>query len=244
MRLFFICCLLFFALAVNSQELNIKGVGIIQPALLGEFPETDFQKKYIELELLDERQELTGDCLYRQLNPKGNMETFIILNNGKREKIEYNASGFVWVGYKSHCLQFYGGNNIGYKILLNNKQYWLQINALDAYGFKCIYWTEYFQKTDSKFIVVNYNMNLRTKPSLIAEKITLLKINRYSNNYHQMRMTGSFNGAWAKVEVSFWNDMDHYCSDYKNPIKKSVGWIKYIDDEGFPNLYNIPIPSG
>jgi len=163
----------------------------------------------------------------------------LFIPNKKRPEIEH--SSFVWTGYKSFCFQYLDGKDAYLKIKLNKEYYWLNQNEIGQYNFKPTLWLEYLTNLNSELLTANVNLNLRAYPSTQASKIKLLEINRYSEKRHYMKMTGKTKGAWAEVEVNLYKD---FCGNSKEVPQTLIGWIKVIDDDGSPNIFNVPSPCG
>ncbi|GJM33713.1 MAG: hypothetical protein DHS20C18_27140 [Saprospiraceae bacterium] len=228
-----------------SQEENIKGIGMITPEILvsDEAYPSGEETQVIKLNLYNHQYTPSGDYLIKEKNDHQIVETYLVSSQGTRNPIQHETSALVWTGYKSHAMQYFKIQNGFLEVRLNGKNYWLNQEESTQLGFKAVSWKTYYENCKSTTITANYNMNLRSKPDKDSKKIMLLKINRYNTDfYHLMSMTGNFQGNWAEVEVSIWNNTDGYCKNPDNPTKKVTGWIKYLDDTGFPNLFDVPTP--
>ena len=79
-------------------------------------------------------------------------------------------------------------------------------------------------------------MNLRSSADKNSSKISVIEKNTGANHtFHVINLKGIFEGNWAEVEVKFWNNNQAFCNSDK-PTKNLRGWIKYLDDKGYPNI--------
>lgn len=240
-----IASLFLFCFNINAQEEPIKGIGFISPEIILSDEVYDMNVKDKEIKLYIAPNLFSGDRII-QRRRTGKLseyfETVFVDTEGNEDYLKPRSTHTVWTGYKSHSLQYYTLHDGFYKVVVNEQVYWLNQAEMQEMGFEHQSWQEYYQGTDSKALTANYNLNLRTAPDSEAEKIILLTINRYNKEfYHQLQMTGNFQGNWAEVEVSIYESMDARCRS-KQVEKKLKGWIKYLDDSGYPNIYYIPTP--
>ena len=236
---YLICILIStFTFASIAGQKNVDGIGLVQPNFL--HVEEPSGPTYLTLELYETPGSHSGDCIVREQEGSSNSKITLVENNGSESKLDFSTSGLVWTAYKSHSLQFYDEVALFVQIKLNGRKYWVAKEELAKYGFMSITWKDYFNETESKSIEVRFNMNLRDKPGLAGKKIELIQKNGPNVAFHKMKMTGRFAQNWAEVEVLYYQDLDQYCSGKTAEIKKVIGWIKYLDDTGFPNLFDTP----
>ncbi len=84
----------------------------------------------------------------------------------------------------------------------------------------------------------NSCLNLRKGPSTSDGVIRCISSNKSSTKQFSHFSLLETKGAWAKVEVSTYIMTDEAQSecDY-NESSREVGWIKALDDNGFPNIW-------
>ncbi len=228
------CCKLF------SQE-SIDGIGLVTPTLVivdWDYTGMQFEDlKSFKIDLYDGNEVkpshfLKADTILSNLSIQYN----IYDQKGYKESLDLSLSSFFWHGIKSYSLQFYRVKGGLFQVKLNNKYYWIKQDDLKKNGYEGLTWEEYFKNVNSG-IIVRYNMNLRTSASTNSSKVSILKKNAEDADYpfHVIDIKGRFEGNWAEVEVKIWSTNETYCNSEK-PIKKLNGWIKYIDDKGYPNI--------
>ena len=228
MKLPFIITLILFSFSSFAQE-NIKGIGYIYFEVTGEI---DIDTSIIEFDLYTNPNERSSAVLKRE-SYKNYYISNIIDSKGGVEKIDYYTSGLFLTGYKALSLQYYEEKNGFLSVKINGKHYWLSVRDLDANKIKYTSWRTYFKQPDFDGIQVLYNMNLRIAPDANANKIMLVE----RGNTHFIKMLGNFQGNWAEVEVRFWNGQTSRWTPRTEECYRVRGWIKYLDDSGFPNLH-------
>lgn len=87
-------------------------------------------------------------------------------------------------------------------------------------------------------------LNLRKVPSINGEKIACIRGNDWSENSQTRVKILEVSDKWAKLEVRLMvldqeaidNGFEGECWPFKLD-RELTGWIKFIDDDGFPNLW-------
>jgi len=248
-KLTLLCVYLFFQISmlVLAQEENLESIGIITKEII--YAESYITNRKLpdlesDLKLYNEPSFFSGKRIVQQWEIRGKgaiLFTSIIDENGNKKRPEIEHSSFVWTGYKSFCFQYSEAKDGYLKIKLNKEYYWLNQNEIEQYNFKPILWLDYLTNIHSNTLTANINLNLRAYPSVQASRIKLLEINRYGEKMHYMKMTGKTKGAWAEVEVNLYKD---FCGNSKEVPQTLIGWIKVIDNDGSPNIFNVPSPCG
>jgi len=240
----YIFSLLLLAVTTIIAQENIHGIGILQPHfILGEQVMASDPSYFLQFELYDKNGFATGHCLERSVQDNDSYEVIFIDKNGSRSFVTFKNTGLVWTGYKSMSLQFYEHDNMFTKVFVNNQEYYLSDREIIKNGFQKASWETYFDYAARDFNEVIYNLNLRDQPSINGSRIALIQKNRGNKNYHRIKLLGQREGQWLKVECLWWNSFKEACSQ-KSPHNRKVGWIKYIDNSRYPNIFNIPIPCG
>jgi len=84
-------------------------------------------------------------------------------------------------------------------------------------------------------------LNIRTQPKQSAEKLHCAIGNDWYPNYEIVLYVNKIEGNWAEVvyrELHPENDYPNNDEDCYWKVKnKKIGWVKAIDDRGFPNIW-------
>ncbi|MEZ4773195.1 MAG: hypothetical protein R3D00_08430 [Bacteroidia bacterium] len=139
-------------------------------------------------------------------------------------EINYDASGLIFFEEKdgflrilSHTLQ---------------KPAWIKIANLRACHLKPVRWMDHILQIGSSLFHPHDTiaLNLRKSPSPSGEKITSMKGDTYL-----IAFTGNRQGLWAEVEVTLYDI--HPCEGDAKIQNTWKGWVKLMDDAGFPNIW-------
>ena len=227
-------------------QIEKLGIGLITPPLLiVDLDHAGFGFNDIgeyELELYDSPGMPSGKCLVQQkITNNQTLDYFVLEGDGQRRPIIKENGSFIWLRPKSYTLVYFQSNryqNTYFKIKINNKTYWLNKNNLSHFGFTNKNWDPYLRYNKQALEVV-YNMNLRSSPSANTKKLDLIKINGdQEERYHSIFFTGEFRGGkWAEVKIQFWKNRTACCSK-TGEVQETIAWLKYIDNDGSPNLIN------
>lgn len=186
------------------------------------------------------------------LNIKTPRETIEFYDNSTRIWIE--SYDLEWVGnYNNELLKVKLSQSSNYyTVLWKHKKggYFvskdeLYKNGAIFYTYKDLLFDTSIELNDRRFfewsnIGVNLNKNclrLRTSPDTDSEIITCVQGNDWENTKTTHMKILSSQGDWAHVEVTtlVFADDDGDCpSQVENKWK---GWLKAIDDNGFPNIW-------
>ncbi|MFK7770662.1 MAG: hypothetical protein AB8F94_00930 [Saprospiraceae bacterium] len=135
---------------------------------------------------------------------------------------DYEIDGFIVLQEKDSFIQilpFDGG-----------EESWASIAEIEKEGAKYQSWKDFMITSNRNFFTSDYGMNLRVSPTIEAEKILTVKGDQF-----EIKLTGKTEGLWGEVMVEEY-DSD-YCSSPRNLVKEHRGWLKLLDDKGFPNLW-------
>jgi len=132
-------------------------------------------------------------------------------------------------------LQYYKQKNGFIQVKIIQENYWINLNDLADKGGKIISWQSYFSNIDHNRIRVLYTMNLRTAPTAKSDRVMIVREFQERQGLHLVEMTGKFDGNWAEVNIHIWENSD-YCEN-RNSERIVKGWMKYLDDKGFPNIF-------
>jgi hypothetical protein len=138
-----------------------------------------------------------------------------------------------------YCLKYFERKGDLVKVLVNTteKGLWISLTELNYLRFVPRTWMDIFiDKKTFFFSQVGVGINLRSEPDQKSKKITLLKGNHYA-----ISLTGKTEGLWAEVNVGHYDNFP--CSaktSSQKPSEERNGWIKVIDDAGYPNIWFYP----
>lgn len=107
---------------------------------------------------------------------------------------------------------------------------WVSIAELAKTSSKYSSWITFMSNSQEHFYALSYGMNVRAQPNAKAERITTAKGENFD-----IRLTGATEGLWAEVIILEY-DSD-YCDNDRKLIKESRGWMKVLDDAGYPNIW-------
>jgi hypothetical protein len=119
------------------------------------------------------------------------------------------------------------------RVLQNNLglQAWMNLEDLWKVGFVFQPWMDFILDQDEIYHPhEEYGMNLRAGPGTQYDRLVTLKGDRYS-----IELTGQTDERWAEVEVI--ENTAHPCEGGSPTGRKWTGWLKLIDDKGFPNIW-------
>lgn len=117
------------------------------------------------------------------------------------------------------------------KIFSKNGEQDVWISLIEVSQTQTIYrpWIKYMTGTSAPLFALNYGMNVREQPDAKATKIVTAKGEKFN-----IEPTGRTNGLWAEVIIKEYDN--DYCSK-RNLIKEYQGWMKILDNEGYPNIW-------
>lgn len=113
---------------------------------------------------------------------------------------------------------------------------WIAIKDLKRAGFKPETWQSYLQRKGQDFHMLppdRFALNLRSQPNASSEKLQPLRGDAFD-----IRLTGTHKGLWAEVKVVEFTE--HECVGGTPTGRQWTGWLKLLDDAGFPNIWYYP----
>lgn len=164
----------------------------------------------------------------------------IIDNKGLDQELSKVKSGLISAEfgvYHADVLGCYEEKNGFVRVKMNDKNYWISLDDLAKEGSKFISWKVHFPNING-YMNVLYTMNLRTAPTINSDKIMVVRKIRGSRSLQLVKMTGNFEENWAEVNIHIWENGD-YCENMNNSDHIIKGWIKHLDNKGFPNVFPI-----
>ncbi len=109
-------------------------------------------------------------------------------------------------------------------------QAWLSLVEIAKTVYYYVPWIDFMSTPSQDFFAQSFGMNLRSEPSASGELITTAKGMNFT-----IIPTGSTNGLWAEVIVMEYDA--EYCEENRKLIKESRGYMKILDDKGYPNVW-------
>lgn len=232
MKRFFCITLLLLPFSLFSQY-EIDGIGFVDLRI------NDKASMY-ELDLYTKPKGATAACLVHG-NYRNYFRTTIADNQDNRVRVTRQNSKMIaihWGKYYGQSLQYYEEKNGFVQVKINDTNYWINLDDLANAGGKTISWKDYFSDIDHNQMRVLYTMNLRTTPTANSDKMMVVRRIEERQGIHFVELTGNFEGNWAEVNIRIWQNSD-YCENRNNSDRTVKGWMKYLDDKGFPNLFPI-----
>jgi len=211
-------------------QYEVDGIGFIDLKI------NDRNKMY-ELDLYALPEGEITVCLKRG-NRSEYFRTIIIDNQNDRKIVKRKNTSIVVIGwgrYYGQLLQYYEEKDGFAKVRINQKYYWINLDQLAIASGELVSWNTYFTNIDHNQMRVLYTMNLRTAPTANSDKIMVVRRIEEGRSFHLAKMTGRFEGKWAEVNIHVWENSD-YCKNRNNSDRIIKGWMKYLDDKGFPNV--------
>lgn len=237
-----VCCIILILLPFSLfAQMDITGIGFVKLNI-----QETTTKTVIETGGLDLYTSPAGEiiaCFQKDIYPKSYGRK-IVDNQGNEEQLSRQKSGMVHMGEFGHYggyLQYYEEKNNFIRVKINDKNYWINLDALASEGGAITTWKTFLSNLNQETINSTlYNMNVRTKPTADSDKVMLVK-KLYSEDeaFYAVKLTGNFQGNWAEVEVEVWDSIEGFCFRENALQRTERGWIKYLDDKGFPNLFPV-----
>jgi hypothetical protein len=170
----------------------------------------------------------------------GEMRMFILPNDNPNNCIHLTTENLHHLSDDTYVMRYYKRKNQFLLLFdLNNIQYWANIEDIVNQDFRIVGWKDYFIENRANPCYANDdNIVLRESPYDDAK--ILVKI---TDDRHQILITGFeegyCEGQWCKVTIIQFkeNPCRENIPEEQNIIKKTEGWIKLIDDNGFPTVH-------
>lgn len=174
----------------------------------------------------------------REIDESDNQSPYVLylISGTNKEKIETEA--FKEIGYDLFAIN-YSETTDGYvRVFDSSKNYWLKVAEINQKGFKAIDWMEHLLK--ERDLVLGYYANepglkLRKEPNSNSEVISTIR-----GNLFEIKLSEKVSGQWCKVIITKYKE--HPCEtelkESENKVDIKEGWLKIIDDNGEPNIWN------
>jgi hypothetical protein len=209
-----------------------SGIGILAP-------EKGINSMYYNFPLAEIILYNTPDGANAGIIIKKNSLNIIYKLNDQPLAFRVNEKDIAEIEFAGFCLKYFEQQGNFVKVLVNStiKGYWISLAELQYLRYKSISWMDVFSfKKKFFYSQVDVGVNLRSEPDQKSRKIMLLKGNHYA-----IMLTGEIDGLWAEVIVGHYSKPPCEQNDQGGkPTEEWNGWIKVIDDAGYPNIWFYP----
>jgi hypothetical protein len=135
------------------------------------------------------------------------------------------------------CLKYYEEQGDFIKILVQSTDngMWISKTELNYLHMKPETWLNFMLAKKTGFYPnIDIGLNLRQEPDAGSKKIVLMK-----GDHYLIDLDGETEGAWAKATVKKYNTRPckSISTDNLNVLETYHGWLKIVDDKGFPNIW-------
>jgi hypothetical protein len=158
---------------------------------------------------------------------------FDLIHKGTTTEIPQKGHDLREIGYETSAVTVYSQKKGYLEVFRQGKRKgaWLKSSDLEKHGFKFSSWINFLLTQKEVPFYPRTPLTVRNKPGTQHKKVTSLK-----DELVDVLPTGKNQDAWLEVEVLRYSV--HPCVDGKGKIsKKWKGWIKFVDDAGFPNVW-------
>lgn len=142
------------------------------------------------------------------------------------------------ISYEIYAINYTDSIQGFVKVLDTSKNYWLKVAEITQKGFKTVNWFDHLIN-QSEHVLGYYakepGLRLRTEPNSNSEIIGSVR-----GDLFEIKLSKETIGQWCKVKIIKYKE--HPCNteltEEQNIEYKSEGWLKIVDDNGEPNLWN------
>lgn len=222
-----------FCCRTSSAQSTVWGAGIVIPEK--GISELAINMPYTSFELLDSPGGKKAGTIFMK-----NSLNLVYSLNSKMIVCRVSADDITEVAAHGYCLKYYQAQGDFIKVLQasTGTGLWLSRTELKYLHLAPQDWFSFLVTRKSGFHpVVDIGLNLRQEPDAAGKKIVLMKGDRY-----MIDLDGQTDGLWAKVTVKRFASRPCASSDPAGltPLEQLSGWIKIVDDKGFPNIWFYP----
>ncbi|WP_281321851.1 SH3 domain-containing protein [Flavobacterium aestivum] len=142
------------------------------------------------------------------------------------------------IGYELFAINYSDSIQGFVKILDTSKSYWLSVSEINKQGFKTVCWLDHLVMQSENVLGYYANdpgLRLRKEPNSNSEIIGSVR-----GDLFEIKLINKVIGQWCKAKIIKYRE--HPCNteldEEENVEYKTEGWLKVIDDDGEPNLWN------
>ncbi|MFK7806946.1 MAG: hypothetical protein AB8F74_04005 [Saprospiraceae bacterium] len=149
---------------------------------------------------------------------------------GPRMYIPDNA--LLEVEYEINAIIVFEAKDGFLRIMFSEGEFTSWVSEEDLKGPEFSYWPwmKFMLDSGNSFFTSGYGMNVREAPTVKASRILTVKGDQFD-----ISPTGKHEGLWAEVIIKEYDSV--YCEEPHNLVKTYKGWMKILDDKGFPNVW-------
>ena len=184
--------------------------------------------------------EITGKLTRNAAQNTDNQSYYRIYFVDDRNKTEtqIELENFWQIGYEIWALTYNERQNGFVKLKIENQNLWLKESEVKNMKFELVEWQTFLSDNAGKVLGFYANepgLNLREQPNTSSRIIKTLR-----GDLHEISPTNEHIGLWTKVKVIIMKE--HPCetelTEEENIEEILEGWIKILDDDGLPNVWN------
>ena len=144
---------------------------------------------------------------------------------------------FIEVTYEGVCLKYYERKQQFIRVLQNifsNAPIYLKISDIENLGYEILDWREFIGSSKRswwRFDHLSSALVLRKAPSIISEAVL-----SFGGTLFVIKIIGPWKGSWVYIEIAHYSKYDMVPSE-SDLLHRYRGWIKALDDKGFPNIW-------
>ena len=157
--------------------------------------------------------------------------TLLINRNNTVFKQAVHPKDIIKVNGNIYGVKIYAQKNGYLQIFPHSMRHkaWIAINDLDKQGFQFSSWRDYLLARPKKHwnVHAGSGLNLRETSNVKGKNILTIKRELFKIN-----LTGQTKGLWMQVNVT------RVSPDCLKEFEQYQGWIKALDDKGFPNIWS------
>ncbi len=144
-------------------------------------------------------------------------------------KLTVHADDIVELRRNLYAVKIYAESNGYLQIFPHSIKYkaWVLLADLKQHGVIYKSWRQYMLDEKKQFFYPSLvGINVRSTFNVTGKKLTTIKGKAY-----QIKLSGESKGNWLKVKVT------RMSADCLKQLEEWDGWIKALDDKGFPNIW-------
>ena len=157
-----------------------------------------------------------------------------LVSGEKKEKVD----NYREIGYEIFAINYTDSIDGFVKVLDISKNYWINVAEINRQEFKTESWLEHLllkSENDLGYYANEPGLRLRKEPNVNSEIIGSVR-----GDLFEIKLTKQIEGQWCLVKVIKYKEQpcNTELDEAENIEYKTEGWLKIIDDNGEPNLWN------
>ena len=159
----------------------------------------------------------------------------VLLSNGNRTQIDLHDEVFKEVAYEEFALKYTDIKDDFLKVLESHGDYWISIHDLEKAGFTNLSWINFLIQKKFSYYANKPGLRLRESPNTDSRILSTIK-----GQSTIIEVTGEISGNWAKVKIFRLKKDSCPIEENIDYVYVQEGWIKIVNDDGYPNVYFYP----